>query len=177
MVFKPKGSWVLSRCTQLFSIRSLSDFAKSALGSQKTKSKMNTSTSFLPWCPSVLKCFPMSSVRTLLWILSKWPCMRFMRVVLVSPTYCFLHLLHWMQYIKLELLQVTFFLQEYSIPVYVLLIVPDLFNTGQWLHFFVLQKFLLPGAAFGVLFSDWSPIPLLGNFALTSMSLRFGGRL
>ena len=62
----------------------------------------------------------------------------------VCPTYCILHLVQVMQYIRLELLHETNFMQRNSLPVVWLLMVPVLFSRGQYLQDCVLLQNLKP---------------------------------
>ena len=65
-------------------------------------------------------------------------------VLLVCPTYCFLHCLQVMQYIRLELLQVILVLLSCSANVTLHFILPLVFKIGQYLHcFFALHLFLI----------------------------------
>ncbi len=57
-----------------------------------------------------------------------------------------------MQYTGLSFLHEMFFIVRKDSPVYVLLMVPDLSNLGQYLHVFVLQDAVEPpGAELGEL--------------------------
>ena len=65
-------------------------------------------------------------------------------VLFVCPIYCFLHFLHVMQYIRLELLHVILVLLSYSTDVAVHIILPLVFKIGQNLHcFFAMHLFLI----------------------------------
>ncbi len=94
---------------------------------------------------------------------------------MVCPTYCFLHLVQVMQYMKFEFLQSTLPLAVYSRPLKVLVIVPEWLILGQYLHFPVLALLnFLPD--FGLLAMS-SVFGAVLTLALTSLSLRFGNLL
>ena len=56
---------------------------------------------FLPVWPGDEKCLPIGSFNLLLLMLPKWLTKRSLSFLLVWPTYCFLHVVHVIQYIRL----------------------------------------------------------------------------
>ena len=89
----------------------------------------------------------------------------------IWSTYCFLHFLQVMQYIRLLLWQVTLLLVVYSLLVWVLVILPDVSMRQQYLQLMCLHLFLC--LLHGIL--SW-PALICGNLALTKKSRKFFGR-
>ena len=160
-----------SRWIQLNSICNLRVRPWLVLAGTKIKSNTLISMSRRPWWPGRLKCLPISSVRVFLLIDPLCPKNLFWMLSPVWPTYYLRHDLQVMQYIRLLLLHVTFFLHSYSRPVTVLVILPVLEINGQKSHFI-----------FEHLFNPWlfrnlrGALSGFGSRALTKISFRFSGR-
>ena len=71
-------------------------------------------------CSGRLKCAPTGFSAQLCRMSDRWPLRRMWRAFSVSPTYCFLHLLHLIKYTRFFVLQVAVALTWWDSPVTVL---------------------------------------------------------
>ena len=116
-------------------------------------------------CSGRLKCAPTGFSARLCRMSDRWPLRQMWRAFSVSPTYCFLHLLHSIKYTRFFVLQVAVALTWWDSPVTVLQNVVPVQMCWQVLQRLVLQG-LVPSCAVRAGFSS----------ALTSRSRMFRGR-
>ena len=135
----PCGAKVLRVWVQFLSTRWRMIAACGLLGGILMNSRMLILTSSMPWWSFCEKCLGIGLVWSPLVIPPKWSTNLSFSLSRVCPTYCIPHLLHVAAYTMLELLQETFFMVVWLFPVVLLISLPVLFKSLQYLQLVFLQ--------------------------------------
>jgi len=139
-MLSPIGARLLSTWVQFRSALSLILIDCELLGGFLMNSRTLISRSLYPLWSADEKCLLTLLSATAMSISLKWWTNLSLSLSIVCPTYCMPQRLHVMAYTRFELLHETFFMHGCSCLVYLQVIVPVLFKSGQYLQSLLLQK-------------------------------------